>query len=236
MKIQSAFNREGITLIELLVALAISAIVLAGIYQLFISQTKTYAKQDQVVEVQQSVRSAMEILLRDLRMAGFVDDNPASTKTIPTAIVTPVQDSDVTVYYVYYDRNTATYQKYTVRYWRDAASSTLYRNLSIDDVLQNPPATNSLNILLQNVGALNFRYGIDANMDNLMDDIDGDGVITDNDFVTATVKNNTYPTATVVAARVALTGGPNPTNIDVAKVVSPRTLISAVTLRNQCLR
>jgi hypothetical protein len=107
----------------------------------------------------------------------------------------------------------------------------LYRNLSINDVPQNPP-----DILLQNVGALNFTYGIDANMDNLMDDIDGDNVITDNDFVTATVKNNTYPTAKVVAVRVALTGGPNPTNIDVAKVVSPRTLISAVTLRNQCLR
>ena len=34
MKIQSAFNKKGITLIELLVALAISAIVLAGVYQI----------------------------------------------------------------------------------------------------------------------------------------------------------------------------------------------------------
>ena len=71
MKIQSKFNQKGITLIELLVVLVITAITMAGIYRVFISQTKTYAVQDQVMEVQQSVRGAMEILLRDIRMTGF---------------------------------------------------------------------------------------------------------------------------------------------------------------------
>ena len=78
MKIRSTFNEKGVSLIELLVALVIAAITLAGIYRVFISQTKTYAIQDQVVEVQQSVRSAMDIILRDLRMTGFDDDNPTS--------------------------------------------------------------------------------------------------------------------------------------------------------------
>ncbi len=61
MKIQSKFNQKGVTLIELLVALVIAAITLAGVYRVFISQTRTYAVQDQVMEVQQSVRGAMEI-------------------------------------------------------------------------------------------------------------------------------------------------------------------------------
>ena len=75
MKNRNRFNVKGMTLIELLVALVICGMVVAGIYRVFVAQSKAYTVQDQVVEVQQSVRSAMEILLRDLRMAGFDYDN-----------------------------------------------------------------------------------------------------------------------------------------------------------------
>jgi type IV pilus assembly protein PilW len=233
MKIRSTFNEKGVSLIELLVALVIAAITLAGIYRVFISQTKTYAIQDQVVEVQQSVRSAMDIILRDLRMTGFDDDNPTSAITIPTAIATPLKDNDITVNYEYYNKTTATYQKYTVRYWRDAASSTLYRNLSINDVLQNAPATNPVNILLGNVDVLTFTYGIDANSDGVMD-IQG-VTITAADYLAYNDPKISASTK-VVAIRVTLRGRPDPTNPDISKVVSPRTLVSAVTLRNLCLR
>ena len=252
MKIQSAFNKKGITLIELLVALAISAIVLAGVYQLFISQTRTYAKQDQVVEVQQSVRTAMEILSRDLRMVGFDDDNPTSTISIPISIVTPVQSDRITLNYEYCNKsnplNPPVYEKHTLVYWVDANSNLRRKRIINDDathynpgnpyVICHDPAVSDQcpEIILTNVTALTFTYGVDANIDGVMDDLSGDGIINAADYVTATVKNNTYPTATVVAIRVALTGGPNPINQDVAKVVSPRTLISAVTLRNKCLR
>lgn len=234
MKIQSTFNKKGITLIELLIALVIAAITLAGIYRVFISQTKTYAIQDQVVEVQQSVRGAMDIILRDLRMTGFDDDNPASVAagiTIPTPTVIPVKDpsDDITVNYEYFDRNvlpSGQYQRHTVRYWRDAGTSRLMRQRDINGVAGQPE------ILLENVSALVFTYGIDANSDKVMDDQNGDGIINAADYVAAA----SVGTATVVAVRVTLTGGPNPINQDVAKVVSPRTLVSAVTLRNICLR
>ena len=234
MKIQSTFNKKGITLIELLVALVIAAITLAGVYRVFISQTRTYAKQDQVVEVQQSVRGAMDIMLRDFRMTGFDDDNPASVAagiTIPTPTVIPVKDpsDDITVNYEYFDRNvlpSGQYQRHTVRYWRDAGTSRLMRQRDINGVAGQPE------ILLENVSALVFTYGIDANSDKVMDDQNGDGIINAADYVAAA----SIGTATVVAVRVTLTGGPNPINQDVAKAVSARTLISAVTLRNLCLR
>ena len=128
MKIQSKFNQKGVTLIELLVALVIAAITLAGVYRVFISQTRSYAVQDQVMEVQQSVRSAMEILLRDLRMTGFDDDNPNSDVTIANPLA-PVQTSDITINYEYYRRNdnpaiteAQKYESHQVRYWRDATN------------------------------------------------------------------------------------------------------------------
>jgi type II secretory pathway pseudopilin PulG len=60
----------GLTLIELMVALAICFIVIGAVYRAFISQQRTYAIQDQVAEAQQNARAAMTILMRDLWMAG----------------------------------------------------------------------------------------------------------------------------------------------------------------------
>lgn len=231
MKIQSTYNKKGITLIELLIALVIAAITLAGVYRVFISQTQSYAKQDQVVEVQQSVRSAMDIILRDLRMTGFDDDNPASPYTIPTAITTLASNS-IAVNYEYYNRTLNQYESHRVTYAINA-SSQLTRTINVTAVV--PPVPNPrTEVLLDNVSALVplFRYGVDANNDKIMDDQNGDGINNASDYVAAA----SVGTATVVAVRVTLTGGPSPTNVDVAKVVSPRTLVSAVTLRNICLR
>jgi len=63
--------QRGLTLVELMVALAIAFIVIGAVYQAFTSQQRTYTIQDQVAEAQQNARVAMNILMRDLRMAGF---------------------------------------------------------------------------------------------------------------------------------------------------------------------
>ncbi len=212
MTIQWAIKQKGVTLIELLVALIILGIVSGAIYRLFVIQTSAYTVQDQTVEVQQSVRSAMEILLRDLRMAGYDDDSLDSTVTVPVAIVFPVQASDITVSYEYYDSSLAQYQRHTVRYWRDAGNQTLFRRID-----RNPPGDSITEALLENVDALTFRYGIDTNGDGNRDsweDAENVGV------------------SKVIAVSVELTARPSQTNLDVAKRVSPRTLRSAVVFRN----
>jgi len=62
---------KGVTLIELLIALVISSILIAGIYRTFIHQQKTYATQEQVADMQQNVRVAINRMMREIRMAGF---------------------------------------------------------------------------------------------------------------------------------------------------------------------
>jgi prepilin-type N-terminal cleavage/methylation domain-containing protein len=64
-------NRKGFTLIELLVALVLSFILVGAIYRTFTVQQKTYTIQDQIAETQQNARMAMNILIRDIRMAGY---------------------------------------------------------------------------------------------------------------------------------------------------------------------
>ncbi len=206
------FNKKGITLIELLVAFVICAMVVGGMYRVFVSQTRAYTIQDQVVEVQQNIRSAMEILLRDLRMAGYDSDSLTSKINIATPIT--ALDHEVTVNYEYDDTH-----RYEVRYFLE--NGNLRRTLTIyPDAGVSPPATTDT--ILENVNGLNFTYGIDTNDDGAME----------GDWVTAAG----IGLGKVVAVRVVLTANPDQTNPDVSKVVSPRTLTSAVTMRNQCMR
>lgn len=64
-------RQKGLSLIEMLIALVIGAIVIAGVYQTFTAQQKSFLAQEQVSEAQQSARAVMDIIARDIRMAGF---------------------------------------------------------------------------------------------------------------------------------------------------------------------
>jgi type IV pilus assembly protein PilW len=61
----------GFTLVEILVALALTGIVAAAIYKVFGAQQKTAILQDQVVGMQQDLRGALTIMAREIRMAGY---------------------------------------------------------------------------------------------------------------------------------------------------------------------
>jgi prepilin-type N-terminal cleavage/methylation domain-containing protein len=68
---KTAGTNRGLTLIELMVALAISAVIIAILYRTFVGQNKTYTVQEQVVEMRQNQRAAVSNMMRELRMTGF---------------------------------------------------------------------------------------------------------------------------------------------------------------------
>ncbi len=65
------FTCSGFTLVEVLVAMAIGAVVMTSVMTSFYSQHKTYQVQDELLSMQQNLRSAMDLMSRDIRMAGF---------------------------------------------------------------------------------------------------------------------------------------------------------------------
>jgi len=214
MRNRRHLDAKGVTLIELLVVLVLTGLVIGGIYRLFVAQTRAYTVQDQVVEVQQGIRSSMEILLRDLRMAGYDNDSLTSKISIATPIfVDPVNgDRTVTVNYEYDDTH-----RHEVIYALN--NKKLTRQLTIfPDVGASTATTDTL---LENVEALDFTYGVDTNDDGSLD---------------SWVSAGGIGMGKVVAVRVVLTANPDQTNPDVKNWVSPRTLTSAVTIRNLCFK
>jgi type IV pilus assembly protein PilW len=67
---------HGFTLIEVLIAMLLSGIVLASIYSAFQSQQNSYLAEEQVSQMQQNVRIGIDMLAKDIRLAGY---NPAGS-------------------------------------------------------------------------------------------------------------------------------------------------------------
>lgn len=64
--------QRGFTLVELIVVIGIFSIVMAAIYSVFVRSNRVYIAQEEVVAAQQEARSALEILGREIRMAGLI--------------------------------------------------------------------------------------------------------------------------------------------------------------------
>ena len=154
----------GFSLIELMIAMAITGIITAAMYSVFQAQVQGQVSQGVSLQMTQSVRAAMEIMDADLRMAGC-DPTEGAGSGIETAeddnIVLSMDigggpegqpDGDID------DPNER------VRY----AINTL-DNLGRATGMANPPAPlNTLHSIDLECDVLNFVY--------LTDDNDGDGV------------------------------------------------------------
>ena len=63
-------SNQGFTMIELLVAMAVSLLALAAIYSTFLAQHRSYQVQEETAAMQQNIRTAMFYMQREVRMAG----------------------------------------------------------------------------------------------------------------------------------------------------------------------
>jgi len=64
-------NNKGITLIEILVSLVIVSVLMAGFYNTFLVQHRTYTAQETITDMTQSARASVSKMVQELRMAGY---------------------------------------------------------------------------------------------------------------------------------------------------------------------
>ncbi len=179
MTVLIKLRRKGFTMVELLLALSITSILVAAAYRTFTSQHKVYEVQSDVMEMQQGVRVAMDILTRDIRMAGF---SSTVTLTHPIAI-NPVEggirDGTDSIS-VQYQHNGV---ERTITYFvdDDALEPHLMRRVTEEG---NDLSTNPLS---NNIRDLQFSYGLDVDSDGIVDQWEDNPVGRENEIIAAQI-------------------------------------------------
>lgn len=71
-RLPAAGSYAGFSLVEIMVALALSLILLAGVLAIFASSRATYETTDRLSRIQENGRFALDSIVRDLRSAGYL--------------------------------------------------------------------------------------------------------------------------------------------------------------------
>ncbi|HSX88802.1 MAG TPA: PilW family protein [Pseudomonas sp.] len=64
-------RQQGFSLVELMIAMVLGLLLMAGVLQTFLSSKQTYSTNNALARVQESGRFAMEFLTNDIRNAGY---------------------------------------------------------------------------------------------------------------------------------------------------------------------
>jgi type IV pilus assembly protein PilW len=78
-------THKGFTIIEVMIAMALSSAILAAVYQTFHSQQRSYTMQSEAATMEQNLRGSLYLLTRELRSAGY---NPTQATTADFRFVT----------------------------------------------------------------------------------------------------------------------------------------------------
>ena len=140
MVFQHLNERGAVTVAELLAAVVMTAAAMGAMYSMMVAQNQVFSAQDHAVEMEQTARTIMTMISRDLRMAGY---NPVQGVSFNGITYDPVQlriQADLNGNGVRTDTNE------DITYSFDAANRRLLRT-----------APNSL-IVFQNIQAFTFSY------------------------------------------------------------------------------
>ena len=88
-------EEQGFTLLEVVIAMVIAGVVAGAMYAAFNSQQRTNDAQEVIGEMQQNLRAAMGLLARDIRKAGFSEDDDPDARIIAITPPTPNPRSPV---------------------------------------------------------------------------------------------------------------------------------------------
>jgi type IV pilus assembly protein PilW len=156
---------HGLSLVELLVAMAVGLLLTAGVLTIFVNSRQTYRVQDNLSRLQENGRFALTLVGNALRMTGFKTD-PATpnTSVFPTGAISGTETTGSP------DSITVSFQGASDGTTRDClgnpvpASGTVGTQFSI--VANNLRCTSTTSAtpqpLIENVEDMQITYGIDS--------------------------------------------------------------------------
>jgi type IV pilus assembly protein PilW len=139
----------GFTLIELLVSMVIGLVVLAGVATTFTMHTRQNTAEEQISQMQQNVRGALDLMVREIKMAGYKPNAGTVTGITYSTSQLEIQadmDGNGAI-------NTSSGSEEDIIYAYDSANLQITRKLGSSGTAQ---------LLADNVTAFTFSY-LDAN-------------------------------------------------------------------------
>ena len=166
-------NHKGVTLIELLVAMAAGTILMAAIYGAYQGQQKAFVNQQLMVDMQQNVRAAMLLMTREIRMTGY---DPAAADGIDNdglnGIDDPAESSGATVLKAGKD-----WIQFSADLSGDSdvsdANEDITYQISGSDLVRIDATDGVEQIVSYDIEAVGFAYAYDEDTDGQLDTFDG---------------------------------------------------------------
>lgn len=156
-------KRAGFTLIEVLVALAMVGIVSIALLNIFISNQRVYLDQDEVVAAQQNLRAGFDIMVQEIRMAGFTGDEDAAAGIITAGSDNIVFTMD------FYDDSSNSIPDGDVSDTNEYITYSLYTSGGVSN-LGRKSTNGGTNVpIAEGIVGLGFAYAIDADGDDVLD-------------------------------------------------------------------
>jgi type IV pilus assembly protein PilW len=88
--LQHEFRQTGLSLIELMIAMLVGLILIAGVLSIFISSRQSYGINDAVGQIQENGRFALDFIRTATRKAGYMG---CATSALTTSYLNPAADS-----------------------------------------------------------------------------------------------------------------------------------------------
>ena len=135
-------KEQGFTLVELLISMAMGLIITTALSSTFLLQNDAYEAQNQIIDVVQTTRTALDMMSREIRMAGY---NPQGAAFVFDGIT---YNSDELRIKADLDGNGALSGNEDITYLHDAETNQIQRKTGSDEF--QPFA--------ENIQAFNFEY------------------------------------------------------------------------------
>lgn len=92
MQLKTILKSRGFSLIELMISMLIGLIILNGVIQLAINSKRSYLDNQAISQIQENARFAVDILSRELRVAGYVGCMPVSNGELDSSALLGKED------------------------------------------------------------------------------------------------------------------------------------------------
>ena len=169
---------RGFTLIELMIVTAISGVVLASVFQMFVGQRKTYSLQNDIAEMQQNARASEHMLVREIRMAGYKVPDRHIEFDVPGASFSDGEKEA-------FEETTSQSIAFTSDVDGDGTMETIRYSLRKSGLMREMwrwkvsegrwKRSGGARVLAENIEQLDLSYGILADDEGLDNDRDDDG-------------------------------------------------------------